>query len=171
MAVDTPRNPRPPPTRIRRPVPTASATRSIPTPVTQRSREYPHPSHTTRRRTSLIKNHSHVEQPICGPCRTRTCDLVIRSRQDNPVLVRVVRLFRAFIAHVSHASGDIHQQLPTAAGCRWRVSRRIRRVRKSGRGKLTGMSRQVGDQQRPQRVGGCLVQILDCSRFVNAVGY
>ena len=75
----------------------------------------PHPSHTTPRRTPLTESRSHTEQPICGSCRTRTCDLVIRSTQDNPAPVRVVRCIPGSIPRISRAPSNVHQHTPTSA--------------------------------------------------------
>ena len=82
--------------------------------------DIPHPSHTPPWRTPLTKNHSHAKQPKRGPCRTRTCDLVIRSTQDNPAPVRVVRCFGGSIPRISRASTG-RDQLQSASAAAERV--------------------------------------------------
>ena len=98
------------------PRPDCLADRSIPIPNELQGpihpADIPHPSHTTRRRTPLTKNRSYAKQPICGPCKYRTCDLVLEV-QGQPSAGEGCEAFSTLsIPRFSHAPDASYRHLP-----------------------------------------------------------
>ena len=76
--------------------------------------DFPQPRAKPHKTPAQHQSQTIDEQPLCGPCRTRTCDQAPRSIQDNPVPVRVARCFLGSIPRISHASNGLDQPLPTS---------------------------------------------------------